>query len=209
MAYFQTRQVKTIPAPIPDTPPYTPPVPPTPPSPGAGSTPNVPRPGLTTNSVVTLYQVADEPQTLNKKLTGNPVSLQCAFVEQQDIMHPSIRVECNTDLTHYNYAYIDTMHRYYYLHPVLLSTNRYRLMMDIDVLMSYKDGIKECVGTLSKCEDSRHTDKNIADSEYIYERGKALKISRFHPVEGGTYFLQKPKAILVACGGVATTEGGE
>lgn len=205
MAYFQTKKVKTIPLPIPDEPGYIPPTPPTPPAAEDGDAPEIIRPGLTSASTITLYKVYDENEKVNKSLHSE-VSFQIALVEAQDVLEPVVVLETSIDLTQYNYAYIDTLHRYYYMHVVCLPDTRFRLIMNIDVLKSYASGIYGCVGTLNKCEDKRHQDLDISDSEYVYEEGNALKISAFHPQPGETYFLQDPKAILVACGGIGTDE---
>lgn len=195
MAYFQTKKVKTIPLPIPDEPGYIPPSPPTPPAAEDGDAPEIIRPGLTSNSTITLYQVTDENEKVDKTLGGTPVVLQGAFVEDTDILNPTVEIESQVDLTQYNYAYINTTHRYYYMHVVLIPTNRFRLVMNIDVLKSYASGIGNCYGILSSTEDSNYYDDDLNDGSYLYDCGNAIKLDVY-----ANGFLEEPANILITVG---------
>lgn len=205
MAYFQTKKVKTIPLPVPSEPGYVPPAPPTPPAAEDGEAPEIIRPGLSTASNITLYKCYDENEKVDKTL-NNAITFSGALIEDTDILHPTLKLETNADLTQYNYAYIDTTHRYYFMHVICLPDSRFRLVMDVDALTTFKDSMRQCVGVLSRCEDPRHYDEDLNDDKFAIEGGCAIKLSHFHPATGDKYFLQKPTAILVASGGIVSGE---
>lgn len=199
MAFFNVFKIKSGKVPIPDIPPYIPPVIPSPDIPEDGSTPLTPVPSITGGSIVTLYQVTDESIKLNKTL-GTGINYTAMIVVDCDIAAPILEIESVTNIINYNYAYIDTTQRYYFVKVVCMPNGYYRLILNIDRLMSFKDGIKNCIGTLKKTEDSTHYDLDIYDGDIKVEQGRAIKISAYHPTTGSTYFLQNPTAILVACG---------
>lgn len=203
MAYFNIFKIKTGKIPIPDTPPYVPPTPPTPVTPESGSVPVTPIPTITGGSVINLYQVTEEKNKLNKTL-GTSLNYTAFLVVDEDISTPVIELESANNITNYNYAYIDTTQRYYFVKVVQMPNGYYRLILSIDRLMSFKTGILKCVGTLKKTECEEYANKDLYDGDYKVEQGTAIKLSVFHPEVGQTYFLQNPTAILVACGKFTT-----
>lgn len=204
MAYFNNTKIKSGRIPIPDIPPFVPPVIPTPETPESGSVPVLPTPSITDGSIITFYQVTDENERMNKSL-GTGVSFSGTLVEDTDILNPVVVIESNVNLVGYNYAYIDTTARYYYMHVVCLPDSRFRCIMNVDPLKSFNDDILNCVGTLRKTEDSKHYDLDIYNGDVKVEQGRAIKISAYHPTVGSSYFLQDPTAILVACGKLSSS----
>lgn len=203
MAFFNPSKVKTKPFPIPSEPIYNYPDVPSEPIAPDGDYEPLPNPTITEDTIITFYQTTDEQEKLNKKLQ-NPISFSGGFVEDTDILNPVISIESDVyNLALYNYAYINTTDRYYYVNIVCLPDSRFRCMFTVDALMSFKNQIKQLTGTLNKCEDTRHIDEDVQDNEMVTEKGRALKVSVYHPDENQPYFLQIPTAILVACGGIA------
>lgn len=194
MAYFNNTKIKSGRIPIPDTPPFIPPVIPDPDIPESGSTPNIPAPEITGGSTITLYRVADENSKVNKSL-GSGISFSGFLVEDTDILNPSLVLESTYNLADYNYAYINTTGRYYYMRPVMLPDSRYRLNMNVDVLMSYKDAIKQCRAIISKTEDSRYINDDIDNGDLINQSGIAMSCKVF-----SSGFLDTPVDILVTVG---------
>lgn len=194
MAYFNNTKIKSGRIPIPDIPPYVPPSPPTPEIPEDGSIPVIPTPSITGASTITLYKVADENNKLNKTL-GTGVSYQGQIVEDTDILNPTLIIESTYNLADYNYAYIDTTGRYYYMHVVMLPDSRFKLIMNVDVLMSYKDAIKQCNAIISKTEDKRYINEDIDDGSFINQSGIAMKCDVY-----ANGFIENPVDILVTVG---------
>lgn len=198
MAYFQTKKVKTIPLPVPSEPGYVPPAPPTPPAAEDGEAPEIIRPGLTSNSIITLYQVFDEPIKVDKTLSSNSISLSGAFVEDVDILNPVVKIEApaGANILDYNYAYIDTTARYYYVSAILLPESHVRLIMNVDPLKTWSNGLKMCTGICVKTDDNQYINNDLDDGSFVNEEGVAISIKNF-----SNSFLDSPVNILITAGG--------
>lgn len=76
--------------------------------------------------------------TLIKTKTGNPK-------EDMNINHPVVTLSYDSSILNANMAYIQEFGKYYFVHPPTLQTGqRMVFTMDVDVLMTYKNQIKEC-----------------------------------------------------------------
>lgn len=193
MAFFNTKKLTIIPPPIPDVPPYIPPVIPTPES---GSTPNIPRPTFSGNVVFKLYRCFDDNRTLNKNLT-DMLSFDILLKNDTDILNPVIILESNNDLSSYNYSHIDVTNRYYYVSSVeYLGGNKFRLNLMVDVLMSYKDGIKGMTGILVKTDDIRYINEDFDDGSFVNQDGCAIAVKLFDRQP----FLKTPTQVLIVSG---------
>lgn len=204
MAFFNNTKIKTKPFPIPTEPIYHYPDLPEKEYAPDGEYDPLPKPDITSDSTITFYQVTDENEKIDKSL-GQGVSFSGSLIEDTDILNPVVVIETSTNLVGYNYAYIDTTNRYYYMHVVCLPDSRFRCIMNVDPLKSFKAAILNCIGTLKKTEDMTHYDLDIYDGDIKVEQGRAIKVSAYHPPDGGTFFLQEPTAILVACGKLSSS----
>ena len=79
--------------------------------------------------------IADTANTVNKSFTPSIV-LDGTFRDDLDILNPVFRVE--TDVTDYNYIYIEELKRYYYIRDIVIESNEmYRVECHVDVLKTY------------------------------------------------------------------------
>ena len=79
--------------------------------------------------------ISDTANTVNK-IFAPSIILDGTFREDIDIINPVFRVE--TDVTSYNYIYIEELNRYYYIRRITLeSNNMFRVECHIDVLKTY------------------------------------------------------------------------
>ena len=88
-----------------------------------------------------LYKTADEQNRLNKTLSDE-IALTGALREECDILSPEIKIESAANLSAYNYCYIPDFGRYYFAEFKIIRTGLWTMSCSVDVLMSYKDGIK-------------------------------------------------------------------
>lgn len=179
MAYFNNKQnVKGegyIPLPIPEEPGYTPtPVP----SVEPGSTPVIPLPTFSGNTVVTLYHNADEHRVLNKRISDVRV-FDVVLKEETSSLNPQIILQSDYDLSTYNYAFIDVTNRYYYCTITLMENGLFVINMEVDVLMSYKDGIKNLMGLVERVENTDYKNMDIPNNDIITQRGTTTKIIKY------------------------------
>ena len=72
-----------------------------------------------------------------------------------DILNPTIYLEMNnTSLPSYNYAYIPTFNRYYFISNIRPARNNYwEVNMKVDVLMSFKTEIKNQTALVARNEN--------------------------------------------------------
>lgn len=179
MAYFNNKQnVKGegyIPLPIPEEPGYVPtPVP----SVEPGSTPVIPLPTFSGNTVVTLYHNADEHRVLNKRINDARV-FNVVLKEETSSLNPQIILQSDYDLSTYNYAFIDVTNRYYYCTITLMENGLFVINMEVDVLMSYKDGIKNLMGLVERVENTDYKNMDIPNNDIITQRGTTTKIIKY------------------------------
>lgn len=103
--------------------------------------------------IITFYNVSDPRNKLNKTL-GTGTDFSGSIKNETSILDPVILI--NGDITGFNYCYIPLFNRYYFINDVeVVRTGLFRVHFSVDVLMSYKDAIKEC-----NCVVTRTTDPN-------------------------------------------------
>lgn len=206
MAYFNGKQLKYIPQPIPDDPGYIPPYPPTPPTPSEGSTPDIPRPQFNSVANVTLYRNHSETYRADKVLT-DPHQFQIALKADVDILNPIILLESNINLSGFNYMYIDVFERYYNVTIQVLPGNLYQITANVDVLTTYKSDMRRTTAVIDKQENENFASKYLNDGSWVCTSRENTQIVKFK--QG---FSNTPEYILVTCGGPGVTpitEGGE
>lgn len=191
MAYFNIKEARYYPTPIPEEPPYNPP--PIPEN-EDGSIPEIPRPDFTSDTNIILYKCADDSGVMYKTLTNQYV-MTGTFKEDTDMIEPYIIIETDTDLTQYNYAYISLFNRYYFLSVELISGRRYRLKMMVDVLMSVKDELINVPCIIDK--EFPHNDLYINDGTYVQGNKNYTNVINY-----SNGFMSSPENILICCGGV-------
>lgn len=87
------------------------------------------------------YTISDEKNKLNKTL-GTATEFSGTLKEQTSIIKPSIIIEAS-NLSGYNYIYIPSFGRYYFITDIVsVRNNLWRVSGIVDVLMSFKNGIK-------------------------------------------------------------------
>lgn len=67
-----------------------------------------------------------------------------------------------------NYLYIKKFKRYYYIRDIILVPEGVKLICEVDVLMSFKDGIRDCKAFILRQENRKNYD--IIDSKLIYDQ---------------------------------------
>lgn len=100
-------------------------------------------------SKITLYYTPSVDNVLNKDLT-NGFEVQGSFKDEVDVMFPNISINEAINLENYNYLYIPSLERYYYIEGyVKFSKSVTNIQCRCDVLYTYKDLILGSSGELS------------------------------------------------------------
>lgn len=201
MAFFNTKEIRTAPRPVPPIPPYVPPVPPEPPTPESGSDPAIPRPEFTGGTVIAFKISTDELEKIDKSFT-NEFSVTGVFKEDVDILRPIITIESNVDLTVYNYFTMNNR-TYHITSCELLTGGLYRINAAVDVLTTYSTGIKSLEIIADKVQQKTFSTQDINDESHINASGLKRELKNFDIVEGNA-FTEYPNLILITIGGETT-----
>ena len=145
--------------------------------------------------IIQLYNTTDENVKLDKTLT-NKIELTGVLREPATIINPVVNIQAAA-LPTSNYAYIPDFGRYYFINNITaLRNNLFQLDMSVDVLMSYKDKIKELLVTVSRQE-------NVYD-DYLVDN--MLPLANYEQVETVILTTDNPfqnnyKYVLTIAGG--------
>lgn len=195
MAYFNTKERKYEPRPIPPIPPYVPPVPPVPPEAGGGSDPDVPRPGHSGDASITLYVNSSDNNVVNKSLSTVTTINNIAWKQDTSVLNPIVILETNQNINNCNYAYIPQFARYYYITDIaLLKAGRYSITLKVDVLKTYDSQIRALKGVVRRNESLFN--KYLAD-----DTQKVLQYTEKSTLQFNNPFNKDGQFLLTVSGG--------
>ena len=95
---------------------------------------------------ITLYKTKSANNVISKKLVSEKnLGNSCLLLDNTSVTSPVVIIGGLSSLdtiSDYNYAYIPQCHRYYYINDIIaLSGGRVKLLLSVDVLMTYKTDI--------------------------------------------------------------------
>lgn len=124
-----------------------------------------------------LYQNTGESIVVDKSEYLTPVTYVLGnFLKSVNITNLVVDYSSN-ELLKFNYIYIPSLHRYYYLSSFDIFTNKiYRLALSEDVLMSYKDKIKAQNAYIARTEDVTLYNKYLIDSEQLSQNKNTYEV---------------------------------
>ena len=139
--------------------------------------------------IIEFYRTASENNRLDKTLTDKYI-IDGTLKSDFDIINPVILLKDNI-IAKYNYCYIPDLNRYYFIDKIDIVKNTLNVMLSIDVLMSYKEQIKELNVIVSVSESNPYynnyingydvrTDKEILNFENNFnEQGELILIALY------------------------------
>lgn len=147
--------------------------------------------------VIKFYINNSENEKVNKNITYL-FELDGVLRSECDVKSPNILVEGDACLQA-NYVYIPEFNRYYYYRkpPSSYRTGMWIIDLDVDVLMSFKNEIKNCIAIINKQEDYNNANNDIDDGSFVFESGVFNEVVNF-PVK----FNDDGEYILLTAGGV-------
>lgn len=103
---------------------------------------------------IVLYKNNSEDIKLDKDIT-QVKSMSGDLKNETSIINPTIRfIGSVEDIADCNYMYISAFKRYYYIRDIKsIRNNIYEITAHVDVLMSYKDQIRNCTGIVARNEN--------------------------------------------------------
>lgn len=104
--------------------------------------------------VVNTYTCSDDNNVLVKNLTEVSTLDNVKLKDATELIKPEL-VLMSDDYPTFNYVYLPKFNRYYYVTNITVSPNKiYRISLDCDVLMSFKDDILKSKGYVSVTTDA-------------------------------------------------------
>lgn len=105
---------------------------------------------------ITLYENMSDTNVVDKDITQIGAVITGTLRDDCSVINPVIMFEGLTSeqLTKCNYAYIEEFGRYYFINNITFKNQLYELSMHVDVLMTYKDGIRNNSAVISRQEHS-------------------------------------------------------
>ena len=120
-------------------------------------------------------------------IDADDINLSGVFVEpNQDILHPSIRVRSDVNLSGYNYAEIIQFGRKYFMHPTVEVNGIWRLDCDVDVLSTYYNGIMNSEAVVKRTEELDKINYYINDNVFFTEQRERVTFTKFKKVNATT-----------------------
>lgn len=142
-----------------------------------------------------LYYTGDENNKIRKTL-NNALILTGTMRDSSSIIKPVIMVE-GASFNGYNYAYIPTFDRYYFIKEIInYRNNLWILELECDVLMSFKSSILNMNCILLETE-SKGADKYLADTRVWVTKVK----DKTDIINFPSGLLENGEYILITAGG--------
>ncbi len=144
--------------------------------------------------VITLCNNFSELNKINKNISAG-IELSGTLRDKTNVINPDIIIEIENP-TGYNYCYIPSFGRYYYITDMQSVRNGlWRIMLKVDVLMSFKASIMGVPIILSGSE-SVGADNYLSGNVW---KAKVKKKTDILPFSGG--LLDTGEFILITAGG--------
>lgn len=120
---------------------------------------------------ITFYTFSKKQNSTSIPASSSGVSKQCLFLEPTDMLAPSITINEATAPVGYNYCYIPTFSRYYFINDWTYQAPYWIASLNVDVLASWKTNIgnSEQYVLRSTYEDDGSTkifNPDIVDTQY-------------------------------------------
>lgn len=102
---------------------------------------------------IKLYKNYSDKNVVDKTVYQYGADITGTLRDDCSIINPVIAIEGLADLT-VNYAYIPEFGRFYYINNIVCKRNLYELQMHVDVLMTYRTGIRSNTAVISRQQNN-------------------------------------------------------
>ena len=129
---------------------------------------------------ITFYNNESDSILVSKKITSISSINNAKIINETDIVNPSIIVSRNfydSIILKANYLYIDKLERYYYINNISFAESMIVIDCTVDVLMSYKNEIRNITCTVTRNENLKNGYLN--DDNYNIQAYKQVVCKMF------------------------------
>jgi hypothetical protein len=115
---------------------------------------------------IKLYYNSSDNRCIKKNITDE-FTITGALRESTSVINPEITITSSVPLK-YNYCYITSLKRYYYINNIISIKNGvWKLVMEVDPLMSFKSDILALKAVVSKQSSISNGDEYIDDGSLV------------------------------------------
>lgn len=138
---------------------------------------------------IKLYKYNSPNDYINKDLTGEK-SYNGTFRNEVSVLDPIFEIESTDNLSTYNYCYIASLNRYYYITNIVAVTNKlWRIFCHVDVLMTYKPQILAHDAIIARQQNSWNLFLNDGNTFKVQQDARIIQKEFPNGFTGGTYVL--------------------
>lgn len=102
---------------------------------------------------INLYENSSENYVVSKNIVMKESLQNCILKEGTSVENPVILVRNFSNISSYNYMYIPSFHRYYYIEEIISVNNgMWELHGHVDVLQTYGNAIRQQTATCKRQE---------------------------------------------------------
>ena len=142
---------------------------------------------------IKLYKTVSENNKVTKVLTDE-IELTGTLRESSSVLNPSIKIESSTNLSDYNYAYIEDFGRYYFITNLeAIRNDLWRVSMRCDVLMTYAAEIKANTAVVAR-------NSNLFNLYFQDEQFKILNYETVQTKAFGASLAPSSQFVLIVAG---------
>lgn len=153
---------------------------------------------------ILLYKNSAEPHRVDK--TNYLESVGTLFgVLREEFSITSGSITISADIINFNYIYIPIFNRYYFVTEVTsLQYGLWDISIEVDVLMTYKDALYQCIAFIDRNEFAESSD--IIDEKRVIEQGYDITVQE---ISNAVFTNDKIGCYLISGLGFASTEISE
>lgn len=142
-----------------------------------------------------LYKTTSPKNAINKVLT-NEITKELNLKDEVDILNPTFNLLIFDGIFNYNYAYVPSFNRYYFINGITILTRTIaQLDLKVDVLESWKEDILQ-----ANCHITKENNANMYGAEIAKSTQKSSEILTHAPI----FALQEDFILTVTRGGIYT-----
>lgn len=138
---------------------------------------------------IKLYKYNSPNDYINKDLFAEK-SYDGTFRNEVSVLDPIFEIESTDNLSTYNYCYILSLNRYYYITNIVAVTDKlWRIFCHVDVLMTYKPQILAHDAIIARQQNEWNLYLNDGNTFKVQQDARIVQKEFPNGFSGGTYVL--------------------
>lgn len=138
---------------------------------------------------ITLYKNTSPDNQVSKDLSS-ALAFEGTFRGECGVLYPVFVIETDSNISEYNYCYIQEFNRYYFISDMVAETNKlWRVYCSVDVLQTYASQIREHKAIIAKQENVWNLYLNDGDTFKVYQNPKIVQKTFASGFSGAEFVL--------------------